>query len=105
MICRFVKSKLYYSLMPFLSIIVCCIIVYIIVCLYYTVCCIVVCLFVVSYYCEHVSGYVVIPYVEAVSERVDRVLKKYGVATAMSLHTTVRRLFLGPKERRTERTG
>ena len=38
MICRFVKSKLYYSLMPVLSIIVCCIVVYTIVCLYCTVC-------------------------------------------------------------------
>ena len=32
---------------------------------------------------------VVIPYVEGVSERVQRVLKKYGVATSMRPHTTL----------------
>ena len=34
---------------------------------------------------------------EGVSERVDRVLKKYGVATAMRRHTNVRRLLVHPK--------
>ena len=42
---------------------------------------------------------VVIPYVEGVSERVHRVLKKYGVATAMLPHTTLRRLLVHPKDK------
>ena len=42
---------------------------------------------------------VVIPYVEGVSERVHRVLKKYGVATAMRPHTTLRRLLVHPKDK------
>ena len=41
---------------------------------------------------------VVIPYVEGVSDRVHRVLKKYGVATAMRSHTTLRRLLVHPKD-------
>ena len=41
---------------------------------------------------------VVIPYV-GVSERVDRVLKKYGVTTAMRPHTTLRRLSVHPKDK------
>ena len=42
---------------------------------------------------------VVIPYVEGVSERVHRVLKKYGVATTMHPHTTLRRLLVHPKDK------
>ena len=42
---------------------------------------------------------VVIPYVEGVSERVHRVLKKYGVATAMRPHTTLRCLLVHPKDK------
>ena len=42
---------------------------------------------------------VVIPYVEGVSERVHRVLKKYGVATAMRPYTTLRRLLVHPKDK------
>ena len=42
---------------------------------------------------------VVIPYVEGASERVHRVLKKYGVATAMRPHTTLRRLLVHPKDK------
>ena len=42
---------------------------------------------------------VVMPYVEGVSERVDRVLKKYGVATAMRPHTTLRILLVHPKDK------
>ncbi len=42
---------------------------------------------------------VVIPYMEDVSERVDRVLKKYGVASAMRPHTTLRRLLVHPKDK------
>ena len=41
---------------------------------------------------------VVIPYVEGVSERVHRVLKKYGVATAMRPLTALRRLLVQPKD-------
>ena len=35
--------------------------------------------------------------VEGVSGKVDRVLKKYGVTTAMRPHTTLRRLLVPPK--------
>ena len=42
---------------------------------------------------------VVIPYVEGVSEKVHRVLKKYGVATAIRPHTTLRRLLVHPKDK------
>ena len=42
---------------------------------------------------------VVIPYVEGVSERVHRVLKKYGVATTMRPHTTLRRLLVHPNDK------
>ena len=42
---------------------------------------------------------VVIPYVEGVSERVHRVLKKYGVATAMRPHIILRRLLVHPKDK------
>ena len=41
---------------------------------------------------------VVIPYVEGVSERVDRVLKEYGVTTAMRSYTTLRRLLVHPND-------
>ena len=41
----------------------------------------------------------VIPYVEGISERVDRVLKKYGVATAMRPHTTLRRMLVYPNDK------
>ncbi len=41
----------------------------------------------------------VIPYIEGVSERVDRVLKKHGVASAMRPHTTLRRLLVHPKDK------
>jgi len=39
---------------------------------------------------------VVIPYV---SERVNRVMKNYGVATAMRPYTTLRRLLVHPKDK------
>ena len=38
--------------------------------------------------------HVVIPYVEGVSARVDRVLKKYGLAAAMRPHIILRRLLV-----------
>ena len=40
-----------------------------------------------------------IPYVEGVSERVHRVMKKYGVATAMRPYTTLRRLLVHSKHK------
>ncbi|KAK2157858.1 hypothetical protein NP493_1847g00032 [Ridgeia piscesae] len=40
-----------------------------------------------------------IPYVEGVSERVHRVMKKYGVATAVRPHTTLRRLLVHPQDK------
>ena len=42
---------------------------------------------------------VVIPYVEGVSERVDQVLKKYGVFTATRPHITLRCLLAQPKDK------
>ena len=42
---------------------------------------------------------VVIPYVECVSEWVDRVLKKHGVTTAMRPHTTLTRLLVHPNDK------
>ena len=41
----------------------------------------------------------VIPYVERVSERIHRVMKKCGVATAMRPHTTFRCLLVHPKDK------
>ena len=45
------------------------------------------------------KGQVVIPYIEGVTERVDRVMKKYGVATAMKPHSTLRRFLVHPKDK------
>ena len=42
---------------------------------------------------------VVFPYVEGVSERVHRVMKKYGVATVIRPHTTLRCLLVHLKEK------
>ena len=44
-------------------------------------------------------GQVVIPYVEGVQERVHRVMKKYGAATATRPHTTLRRSLVHPKDK------
>ena len=41
---------------------------------------------------------VIIPYVEGVSVRVDRALKKYGVTTAMLPHSKLRRVLVHPKD-------
>ena len=41
----------------------------------------------------------VIPYVEVVSDRVQRVMKRYRVATALRPHTTLRRLLVHPKDK------
>ena len=45
------------------------------------------------------KGQVVIPYVEGITERVDRVMKKYGVATAMRPNSTLRRFLVHPKDK------
>ena len=45
------------------------------------------------------KGQVVIPYIEGVTERIDRVMKKYGVATAMKPHSTLRRQLVHPKDK------
>ncbi len=42
---------------------------------------------------------VVLPYVEGVTERVSRVLKRNGVASAMRPHQTLRRLLVHPKDK------
>ena len=41
----------------------------------------------------------VIPYVEVVSGRVQRVMKRYRFATALRPHTTLRRLLVHPKDK------
>ncbi len=45
------------------------------------------------------KGQVVLPYIEGVMEKIDRVMKKYGIATAMRPHTTLRRLLVHPKDK------
>ena len=45
-------------------------------------------------------GMVVIPYVQAVSERVARVYKSYGIAAAMKPHKTLRKELMHPKDKR-----
>ena len=42
---------------------------------------------------------VVVPYVGRVTDAVDRVFKKYGVATAMKPHSTLRNLLVLPKDK------
>ena len=41
----------------------------------------------------------VFPYVEGVSERVHRVMRKYGIVTATHPHTTLRCLLVHPKDK------
>ena len=45
-------------------------------------------------------GMVVLPYVQGISERVQRTLKKYKINTAMKPHNTLRRLLVHPKDKR-----
>ena len=45
------------------------------------------------------KGQVVLPYVEGVTEKIDRVMKKHDIATAMRPHTTLRRLLVHPKDK------
>ena len=46
------------------------------------------------------KGMVVIPYVNGVAERVQRVYKKYNVATAMKPYSTLHNLLVHPKDKR-----
>ncbi len=48
---------------------------------------------------EKTKGQVVIPYVQGLSEAVDRVMCKHGVAVAMKPHMTLRRLLVHPKDK------
>ena len=45
-------------------------------------------------------GFVVIPYVKGVSERVARVMKKYHISSAMKPHCTLRSHLVNPKDKR-----
>ena len=45
------------------------------------------------------KGMVVIPYVEGLSERVSRVLKKHNISSGMRPHTTIRKLLVHPKDK------
>ncbi|XP_072021371.1 uncharacterized protein [Amphiura filiformis] len=55
---------------------------------------------------EKSKGMVVIPYVNGVSERIQRIFKKHKVDTAMKPHQTLRRILVHPKDKREkEKTG
>ena len=45
------------------------------------------------------KGQVVIPYIEGFTEIIDRVMKKYGVATAKKPHSTLRCFQVHPKDK------
>ena len=45
------------------------------------------------------KGLVVIPYVEGISERIERTLKKYNVSTAMRPQSTLRNILVHPKDK------
>jgi len=52
------------------------------------------------------TGLAVIPYVEGLSETAERILRKYGINTAMKRYRTLRQLLVHPKDQRTvEQTG
>jgi hypothetical protein len=46
------------------------------------------------------KGLVVVPYVKGLTERVSRVFKKHGFATAMKPHRTLRSMVVHPKDKR-----
>ncbi|XP_072042917.1 uncharacterized protein [Amphiura filiformis] len=48
---------------------------------------------------DRCKGMVVIPYVQGVSERLQRSFKKYGISTAMKPHNTLKRLLVHPKDK------
>ena len=49
------------------------------------------------------NGFVVLPYVKGVTERVSRVMKNYNLSTAMKPHCTIRRQLVHPKDKREPR--
>ncbi|XP_072052031.1 uncharacterized protein [Amphiura filiformis] len=48
---------------------------------------------------QQTKGLVVIPYVEGVAERANRVFKKHNIATAMKPNTSLRKLLVHPKDK------
>ena len=46
------------------------------------------------------KGLAVIPYIEGLSERLSRTLKKHGFSTAMKPHKTLRNMLVHPKDKR-----
>ncbi len=46
------------------------------------------------------KGLVVIPYVQGVSEPLERIFKKYNISTAMRPHLNLRKLLVHPKDKR-----
>ena len=50
---------------------------------------------------EKIKGMVVLPYVKDTSEKIERILKKYGISSAMRPHKTIRSLVVHPKDKRT----
>ncbi|XP_071947577.1 uncharacterized protein [Antedon mediterranea] len=44
------------------------------------------------------KGFVVVPYVAGLSERVSKVFKEFGINTAMKPHTSLRQLLVHPKD-------
>jgi len=47
------------------------------------------------------KGLAVVPYVEGLSETAERILRKYGINTAMKPYRTLRQLLVHPKDQRT----
>ena len=48
---------------------------------------------------EKSRGMMLLPYVNGLSEKVTRILRKRGVATAMKPHTTIKTLLVHPKDK------
>jgi hypothetical protein len=46
------------------------------------------------------KGFVIIPYVKGISERISRTMKGYNIATAMKPHCTIRNQLVYPKDKR-----
>ncbi|XP_072048952.1 uncharacterized protein [Amphiura filiformis] len=45
------------------------------------------------------KGFVVIPYVEGLAEKANRIFRKHGIATAMKPNTTLRKMLVHPKDK------